>query len=91
MGHDPQCNVYCELAVKVPETELWEDPWVKQWIAAKCKLQVAKKIGTFTTTLIGGVTVNTSLYTEEANKDIEDCQKYFDELLKSDQFFETNY
>lgn len=91
MGHDPACNVYCELDVKVPETELWEDPWVKQWIAAKCKLQVAKKIGTFTTNLIGGVTVNTGLYTDEANKDIEDCKNYFNELLKTDQFFETSY
>ena len=91
LGHDPQCNVYCEVAVKVPETELWEDPWVKQWIAAKCKLQVAKKIGTFTTTLIGGVSVNTGLYTDEANKDLEDCKAYFKELQNSDQFFETSY
>jgi len=38
MGHDPYNDVYCEVAVKVDEQELFEDPWVRQWIAAKCKL-----------------------------------------------------
>jgi len=37
-GHDPQAHVYCEVATKVDPQYLWEDPWVKQWIAAKCKL-----------------------------------------------------
>ena len=91
LGHDPRCNVFCEVAVKVPEQELYDDPWVKQWLAAKCKLQVAKKIGTFTTTLIGGVSINTSLYTEEANKDIEDCKENWKQMQNSDPFFETSW
>lgn len=85
-GHDPHCNVFCEVAVKVPETELYDDPWVRQWLSAKCKLQVAKKIGTFTTTLIGGVTINTGLYTDEANKDLEECKTKWLDMQQADWF-----
>lgn len=89
-GHDPETHVYCQVAVKVEPQKLWEDPWVKQWIAAKCKLQIAKKIGTFTVTQIGGVTVNTNLYTEEANNDLTDCKEHWKDMQQAD-FFETGY
>ena len=87
-GHDPYNNVFCELDVKAAETELWDDPWVQKYIAAKCKLQVAKLIGTFTVQLVGGVTVNTNLYTEEANNDITECKEYWKDMQQAD-FFET--
>lgn len=83
-GHDPRCNVFCEVATKVDGQDLWEDPWVKQWIGAKCKLQVAKKLGTFTVTAIGGVTINSSLYTDEANKDIEECKEKWKDMQQAD-------
>lgn len=89
-GHDPQCHVFCEVATKVDGPELWEDPWVKQWIAAKCKLQVAKKLGTFTVTAIGGVTVNNSIYSEEANNDLTDCKEHWKDMQQGD-FLETAY
>lgn len=89
-GHDPYNSVFCEVATKVPGESLWEDSWVKQWIAAKCKLQVAKKLGTFTVTGIGGVTINTNLYTEEANNDITDCKEHWNNMQQAD-FFCTSY
>ena len=89
-GHDPFNNVFCEVATKVPGESLWEDPWVKQWISAKCKLQVAKKLGTFTVTGIGGVTINTNLYTEEANNDITDCKEHWKDMQQAD-FFCTGF
>lgn len=88
MGHDPYCNVFCELDVKADPQELWEDPWVKQWIAAKCKQQVAKTLGVFTVTLIGGVTVNNNLYTEEANNDLNECKERWKDMQQAD-WFET--
>ena len=88
-GHDPQQNVFCVVHVKAPEAELFDDPWVRQWLAAKCKLNVAKTIGTFTTTMIGGVSVNTNLYTEEANKEIEECKEQWKIQRDADMFFLT--
>lgn len=83
-GHTPQLPVYCELSTMIPDEELFEDPWVQKWMSAKAKLQVARLLGTFTYNIIGGVTINNSTYTESANKDIEECTKYWGELRKSD-------
>lgn len=90
LGHDPYYNVFCGLYVKVPEYRLFDDPWVQQWIAAHCKLRVARMLGTFTTNLIGGVQVNTSLYTEEANKEIEECKEQWKLQREANQFFKTS-
>ena len=46
-------------------------------------------IGTFTATTIGGVTVNYNLYTEEANKDLDECKEFFKNLRDADHFFIT--
>lgn len=83
-GHDPYYDVYCEVYCKVQEDLLWEDPWVKQWIGAKCKLNVARSIGTFTVNLLGGVTVNTALYTDEAKSEIEECENTWKDMLQGD-------
>lgn len=88
-GHDPIAPVFCELYVKAPEEKLFDDPWVQKWMGAKCKLQVAKAIGTFTATTIGGVTVNYNLYTDEANKDLDECKEFFKNLRDADHFFIT--
>ena len=88
-GRDPYYNVFCGLHVTAPQNELYDDAWVRQWVAAKCKLQVAKTIGTFTTNLLGGVTVNTALYTEEANKEIEECKEQWKMQRDADQRFYT--
>jgi hypothetical protein len=89
LGHDPRSDVFCELYTKAAPTELYDDPWVRQYIGAKCKLQVVKTIGTFTTNMIGGVTVNTSMYSEEANKDIEECKEQWKMQTNADIFFLT--
>lgn len=79
LGHDPRVNVFCTLKVKADEQELFENALVQKWIAAHCKLQAAKLLTLFTTSLVGGVTINMSTYTEEANKDIDFCKEKFTE------------
>ena len=88
-GDDPHVNVWCEVYTKVPPTVLYDDPWVRQWLAAKAKLNVAKMIGTFTSNMIGGVTVNTNLYTEDANRELEECKEQWKMQVNADQFFLT--
>ena len=83
-GHTPQIPVYCELSVQIPDEDLWEDPWVKMFLSAKCKLQVARLLGTFTHTLIGGVTINQNTYSDGANNDIKECEEYWKDMTKSD-------
>lgn len=89
LGHDPRNNVWCEMWTKVQPHILYDDIYVKRYIAARAKLNVARLLGTFTTNLLGGVTVNTQLYTEEANKDIEKIEAYWKNLRENDFFFDT--
>ena len=89
-GHDPYQNVFCGLYVKAPDYRLFDDPWVRQWICAKCKINVARMLGTFTTNLLGGVTVNQNLYTEEANKEIEECKEQWKIQREANHFFKTS-
>ena len=90
-GHDPRntTGVYCEVFVTNPEEELFDDYYVRKWISAHAKLQIVKQLSTFTTNLLNGVTVNTSAYQEEANKDIEEAKAYFNTMTQADQFFLT--
>ena len=85
-GHDPHVPVYCEFYEKVPDEDLWEDPWAKKWICAYCKKEVSRMIGTFTATIIGGVTVNANIWKEEADEEIKDCKEYFKEVNTNTTF-----
>lgn len=85
-GHDPKNNVYIELSEKVPETELWENAWVRKWICAKCKKQVSKMLGVFTPTLIGNTQINANVYSEDADNDIQECKDFWDKNNTADWF-----
>lgn len=81
-GHDPRVNVYCGLYTKIDAQDLYDNIWVQKWVSAHCKLQANKLLTTAQTNLIGGVQINMSAYVDEANKDIEECQKRFLENAK---------
>lgn len=85
-GHDPKNNVYIELYEKVPETDLWENPWVRKWICAKCKKQVSKMLGVFTSNLIGGTQVNANVYSDDADNDMQECKDFWDKSNTPDFF-----
>ena len=86
LGHDPFVDVWCRLMVKVPEKELWDDPWVQKWIAAKCKKQVYKLLGTVSANIIGGVTINADVYKAEAEADETECKEYWKEMIQGSYF-----
>lgn len=88
LGHDPQNNVFVNMFVKVPDNELWEDPWVKRFICAKAKSQMAKNLGLFTTTLLGGTQVNYQLLQTEADNDYKECKEFFDKTNVPDFFLD---
>lgn len=79
-GHDPKVPVYCGFYEKVPNEDLWDDPWVKKWIAAKAKKEVYRILTAFQTTVIGGITVNGNIWKEEADADIQECKEYWKEV-----------
>lgn len=88
LGHDPQNNVFMNVFVKVPDNELWEDPWVRKWVCAKAKKQMAKALGLFTTTLLGGTQINHQMLQSEAESDITECKEFFDKGNAPDWFLD---
>ena len=85
-GHDPMYNVYAELSEKIDPTILWDDRWVRQWICAKAKKQVAKLFGIIPMTLLGGATLNASIIDQDADNDITACKEYWDKNNNPDWF-----
>lgn len=89
-GRTPQRDVFVSAIAKIPEESAYEDPYVQMWISAKAKQHLARTLGLFTTTLIGGTTVNTSILTESANSELEECKAYFKGINAPDYFILTN-
>ena len=85
-GHDPRMNVYIELYEEIPLDQLSEDPWVRKWICAKVKKQVARLMGLIQAQYIGQAVLNVNMFTDEAEKDIEECTKYWDGINQPDWF-----
>lgn len=88
LGHDPLTPVFCQMNTVIPDEDAWDDPWVQQWITAKCRLAVHRELGTFTANVIGGVTINSTTYKETADADIQECKDYFKELIQPTYFLD---
>lgn len=85
-GRTPYNPVFVSAIATIPTESAYEDPYVQQWICAKAKIHLARVLGMFQTTLIGGTTVNTSLLTEAANTEIQECKDYFKGINAPDYF-----
>lgn len=86
-GHEPKSQfLVVELMTKVKPEDLYEDPWVRKYIAGKCKVEVTRMIGTFTQTLVGGVNVNSTTYKDEGQAEIDECKEYWKDLIQASWF-----
>lgn len=89
-GRTPIKPVIIKAFVRIPEENMFEDPLVQRWIIAKCKISMARILGTFTVNLIGGVTVNANMWKEEGQDELTDLK----EKIKGDNapcwFLTTN-
>ncbi len=79
-GRTPVRPVLIRAFTKIPEENMYDDPLVQRWIIAKCKISMARILGTFTVNLIGGVTVNADMWKTEGNEEIAELK----DKIKSD-------
>lgn len=75
-GRNPKRHVYVSAKTSIPEHELYEDPIVLRWFVAKAKISLARILSLLNYPLIGGVTVNTNMLSEEGKSDLEELKKY---------------
>ena len=75
MGRDPSESLWLTTLNKIPQEALYEDPIFIKWIVAKAKIQLARILGTFNYTLIGGVQINYSDIRAEGQDELKELKE----------------
>jgi hypothetical protein len=80
LGRDPTESLWVTTLNEIPKEDLYEDPVFIKWVIAKAKIQLARIIGTFNYTLIGGVQINFQDIRAEGKEELQELK----EKIKSD-------
>jgi len=79
-GRDPVESLFVSTLNTIPEEELYDDPVFIRWVIAKAKTQLARIIGTFNYSLIGGIQINFSDIRTEGQDELKELK----DKIKSD-------
>lgn len=90
LGRTPCRSLFVVTKNKIELEKLFEDPIFQKWVMAKAKIQLSKIIGLFNYNLIGGVTINYSLYSEEGKSEITELKQYITDNNPPDWFYMIN-
>lgn len=74
-GRDPTESLWLTTLNQIPIEDLYEDPVFIKWVIAKAKIQLARIIGTFNYTLIGGVQINYADIRAEGKEELEELKE----------------
>lgn len=81
IGRDPTEGLWLTTLNSIPDEDLYEDPLFLKWVIAKAKTQLARILGTFDYTLIGGVKINYGDIRTEGQEELKELK----EKIASDQ------
>jgi hypothetical protein len=79
-GRDPTESLFVATLDQIPISDLYEDPLFIKWVVARGKMQLARIIGTFNYTLIGGIQINYADLRAEGKEELDALK----EKIKSD-------
>jgi len=79
-GRDPVESLWLTTLNKIPAEDLYEDPVFIKWVIARAKTQLARIIGTFNYTLLGGIQINYQDIRAEGQEELKELK----EKIKSD-------
>jgi hypothetical protein len=79
-GRDPVESLFVATLDQIPEEDLYDDPLFLKWVIARGKMQLARIIGTFNYTLIGGIQINYADIRSEGKEELDALK----EKIKSD-------
>jgi len=79
-GRNPSESLFVATLNKIPLEDLYTDPVFFKWVVARCKIQLARIIGTFNYTLIGGVQINYADIRAEGQEELKELK----EKIKTD-------
>jgi hypothetical protein len=80
-GRDPSESLWLTTLNKIPDEDLYSDPVFQNWVIAKAKTQLARILGTFNYTLLGGIQINYADIKSEGNEELKELK----DKIRSDQ------
>jgi hypothetical protein len=86
-GRNPVESLWLTTLNTIPEEELYEDPVFIKWVIAKAKIQLARILGTFNYTLIGGVQINYADIKAEGQEELQELKEKIRTDSPADWFF----
>ena len=75
LGRNPQRDVAIQAAVRIEEEALYEMPDFREWVLAKCKVELSSILGMFDYNLLGGIKINYSDIREEGTSKLEKLEE----------------
>jgi len=85
-GRDPVEHLWISTLNQIPVEDLYEDPVFLKWIIARGKMQLARILGTFNYTLIGGVQINYGDIRAEGQAELEELKTKIKDDSPADWF-----
>lgn len=79
-GRDPVESLWVTTLNQIPEEDLYDDPLFLKWVIARGKIQLARILGTFNYTLIGGIQINYADIRAEGQEELKELK----EKIKTD-------
>lgn len=73
-GRDPVESLFVATLDQIPEEDLYDDPLFLKWVIARGKMQLARIIGTFNYTLIGGIQINHNNIRDDGKAELEELK-----------------
>lgn len=80
LGRDLTSSLYIVTMNTIPPEDFYEDPLVIKWFIAKCKMSLARILGTFNYNLLGNVTINYEMWRSEGKEELDEMK----EKIKTD-------
>ena len=80
--------IQCSKRVRIQA--LYENYYFFRFVVALCKRALHNIYGTFEFKLPGGVSINYSMFTDQADKDIEEIKEWMENNRAADYFFNPN-
>lgn len=90
LGDSKNSNIVIDVWKRVRIQDLYNNYYFFRWCVCQVKKSLAQIFGTFSFKYPGGVEINFSMYSEDANDELEKIQEWVEQNHAVDYFFQPN-
>lgn len=90
LGDSKGSNIVIDCWKRVRIQDLYNNYYFFRWCVCQVKKALAQIFGTFSFKYPGGVEINFSMYSDDANEELESIKEYVEQNHATDYFFQPN-